>query len=95
MYYWCMEHRVRYPENSCCPFCAEFPASVSTQKPKQEDEVRTIHCENRDQAQALADFLWNEKQRHLKDIKAIHHDLIVLRVKWDVVSNNVVAFVKP
>ncbi len=57
--------------------------------------MKTIHCENKDQAQALANFLWNEKQRHLKDVKVIRDDLVMLEIKWGIVPNNVVAFVKP
>ena len=36
------------------------------------------------EAQALADFLWNEKERHLDDLNHIISDLINLRVKYGV-----------
>ena len=47
----------------------------------QENEVE---IENRDQAVALAGFLWREKQRHLDDIEQIDRDLDVLKRKWKV-----------
>lgn len=40
--------------------------------------------ENRDQAQALANFLWNEMERHKEDTKEIKKDLEVLKEKWHV-----------
>lgn len=40
--------------------------------------------ENRDQAQALANFLWNERERHRDDIDQIEEDLKVLEEKWNV-----------
>lgn len=61
----------------------------------KHDEVKTIYCENKDQAQALANFLWNEKRRHLKDVRVINDDLVMLELKWEIVPNNVVTFVKP
>lgn len=85
--YWCMRHQISYPESSYCSQC--FMAVT------QNDEVKIMHCENKDQAQALANFLWNEKRRHMKDIHSINDDLLSLKVKWDVIPNNVVAFVKP
>jgi hypothetical protein len=36
------------------------------------------------EAQSLADFLWNEKERHLDDINDIVKDLLHLKMKYDV-----------
>ena len=40
--------------------------------------------ENRDQAQAMSDFLWNELQRHRGDPIQIEADLKTLEEKWNV-----------
>jgi len=47
------------------------------------EDIMTV-IENRDQAVALADFLWCEKQRHLDDIDQIDRDLKALEEKWAV-----------
>jgi len=44
------------------------------------EDIMTV-IENRDQAVALADFLWCEKQRHLDDIDQIDRDLKALEEK--------------
>ena len=46
--------------------------------------VEEVEIENRDQAVALAGFLWCEKQRHLDDIEQIDRDLDALKEKWKV-----------
>jgi len=62
---------------------------------EQSDEVEVTYCKNKDEAQALANFLWNEKERHLKDIHVIMLDLALLKVKWEVKPLTIVRFVKP
>ena len=62
---------------------------------EQRDEVKVTYCENKDQAQALANFLWNEKERHKKDIDSIDDDLHVLYYEWRVVPSEKREFVKP
>jgi hypothetical protein len=51
--------------------------------------------QNREEAQALADFLWNEKKRHEEDIANIDADLEQLKVKWWVEPRGIKRFVKP
>ena len=58
----------------------------------QENEVE---IENRDQAVALAGFLWREKQRHLDDIEQIDRDLDALKEKWKVTPRLRRAYVRP
>lgn len=50
---------------------------------------------NKDEAQALANFLWNEKERHLGDVIDIDIDLDRLRVIWGVSPRQEREFVKP
>jgi len=52
-------------------------------------------CRNKQEAHALANFLWNEKQRHLRDIYQIEKDLAQLRELWSVVPAEREEFVKP
>lgn len=49
--------------------------------------VEVIKIENKDQAQSMANFLWNECQRHYDDIERARKDLAKLRVDWGVVPN--------
>ena len=49
---------------------------------EREDIIATI--ENRDQAQAMSDFLWNELLRHRGDTAQIEADLKTLEEKWNV-----------
>ena len=49
---------------------------------EREDIMATI--ENRDQAQAMSDFLWNELLRHRGDTLQIEADLKILEEKWNV-----------
>ena len=49
---------------------------------EREDIMATI--ENRDQAQAMSDFLWNELLRHRGDTIQIEADLKTLEEKWNV-----------
>ena len=62
---------------------------------KQRNEVITTYCENIDEARALANFLWNEGERHRRDIEAINEDLDSLWTKWHVAPSYIKAFVKP
>ena len=57
--------------------------------------MKITHCNNKDEAQALANFLWNEGERHMEDIGVISEDLELLREKWGVLPTYVKAFVKP
>ena len=52
-------------------------------------------CETKDEAQALANFLWNEKERHLEDVSDIEMDLEDLEKYWDVRPRKERAFVRP
>ncbi len=49
---------------------------------EREDIMATI--ENRDQAQAMSDFLWNELLRHRGDTIQIEADLKILEERWNV-----------
>ena len=51
--------------------------------------------ENDDQAQALANFLWNEMQRHTDDIEQIAQDLKALQEKWAVTPRLRRVYVRP
>ena len=57
--------------------------------------IEEVDIENRDQAQALANFLWNEKERHKDDIGQIERDLEALKQKWDVSPRLRRMFVRP
>lgn len=61
----------------------------------EQREMETVHCNNKDEAQALANFLWNEGKRHERDIEAINKDLDSLWIKWHVGANCIRRFVKP
>ena len=51
--------------------------------------------ENHDQAQALADFLWYERERHGDDIEQIEMDLKALEEKWRVTPRSRRVHVRP
>lgn len=57
--------------------------------------VEVVHCENVDQAKALAGFLWNEMARHEDDIRVIKEDLVEIERKWGVTPDGTRKFVKP
>ena len=59
------------------------------------DKVEITNCANRDEAQALSNFLWNEKMRHIDDIQIIEKDLDDLKLKWAVWPDLKRRFVKP
>ncbi len=61
----------------------------------EQSDHRIVSCENKDQAQALANFLWNEGERHRRDIEAINEDLGLLWIKWKAAPNCIRMFVKP
>lgn len=61
----------------------------------EQSEEKITHCSNKNEAQALASFLWNERERHIKDIHCINDDLLSLEVKWDVEPTRIRRFVKP
>lgn len=52
-------------------------------------------CRSSDEAQALANFFWNEKERHREDIIKIENDLKMLREWWGVRPRKQRAFVRP
>ena len=49
---------------------------------------------SREEAIALADFLWNEQQRHLDDLNQIASDLLKLKKKYKVKPRMVREFVE-
>ena len=57
--------------------------------------VEEVFIDNMDQAQALANFLWCEKQRHLDDIEMIDRDLDALKRKWKVTPNMRKVYARP
>lgn len=61
----------------------------------EQSDHKITYCENKDQAQALANFLWNEGERHRRDIEAINEDIDLLWKKWKVAPNRIRMFVKP
>ena len=58
-------------------------------------DVAIKHCQNKDEAQALCNFLWNEGQRHQEDIADLMLDIRLLKAIWGVVPVQKVQFVKP
>ena len=87
---YCVRHKIFYHDDHRCMQCI-------TKSPdyKQSDEVEVTYCKNKDEAQALANFLWNEKERHLKDVREIDLDIVSLEIRWEVRPNKIRAFVKP
>lgn len=61
----------------------------------KQSDPKVTYCNNRYEAQALANFLWNERERHKKDVEAITEDLDLLLTKWNVQPDHVSRFVKP
>ena len=61
----------------------------------EQSDHKITYCENRDEAQALVNFLWNEKGRHLNDVREIWEDIHLLLKKWGVVPSRIRRFVKP
>ena len=59
------------------------------------NKIEPRHCANKEEAQALVNFLWNEKWRHLEDIANIDTDLREAEQVWEVVPFRKRAFVKP
>jgi len=59
------------------------------------DKVPIVACENKDQAQALANFLYNEKERHMDDVMKIILDLLEIKQKWGIEPSNERKFVIP
>jgi len=51
--------------------------------------VEKVVVENRDQAQTLYDFLWNDRERHREDIEQIERDLRTLEKQWGVTPEDV------
>ena len=46
--------------------------------------IRDTRTDAHDQAQALSDFLWNDRKRHREDIEQIERDLKTLEEKRNV-----------
>ena len=53
------------------------------------------HCQNKDEAQALCNFLWNEGQRHKSDIADLELDIRLLKAIWGVEPVQEQVFVTP
>ena len=47
-------------------------------------QVKTVGVKNKEVAQALANLLWNEKERHQDDIRNINKDLHNLAQIWGI-----------
>jgi hypothetical protein len=60
-----------------------------------EKSIPVTRIANKDQAQALANFLWNEKERHLDDVANCYEDLVTLAEEWGVEPVLERLFVKP
>jgi hypothetical protein len=82
-------------KNMCLGIPNGTSAPTTKSSPEDPEGVRRVHVENRDQAQALANFLWNEEQRHYQDIAVIARDLNILFFKWDVMPSKDLQFVEP
>lgn len=74
---------------------ANEEVSISVAQPEQVDKRKGRSCNTKDEAQALANFLWNEGERHMGDVYDIKRDIAELKKKWEVVPSKVVEFVKP
>lgn len=61
----------------------------------KQEKIDVTHCASEAEAQALANFLWNEQKRHLDDIDAITEDLVRLQLLWHVQPRKIRVFVKP
>lgn len=59
------------------------------------NKIPVTFCESKEEAKALAGFLWNEKERHLDDIVEISKDLSELKRKFGVEPSKERRFVKP
>jgi len=57
--------------------------------------VAIKQCQNKDEAQALCNFLWNEGERHKEDLMQIELDLIQLKHFWKVEPVQERSFTKP
>ena len=57
--------------------------------------VEKVVVENRDQAQTLYNFLWNDRERHREDIEQIERDLKALEEKWKVTPRLRRVYVRP
>jgi hypothetical protein len=69
--------------------------TTKERSPVKSDDPETTFVDNRDQAQALANFLWNERHRHYKDIFQIEDDLDQLAIHWKVQPSQELKFVIP
>ena len=50
-------------------------------------QAKIISVANRDEAQALANLLWNERERHKDDIRQINTDLRNLKRIWNIIPH--------
>jgi len=57
--------------------------------------VAIKQCQSREEAQALANFLWNEGERHKEDLMQIELDLMQLKHFWKVEPVQERSFTKP
>ncbi len=59
------------------------------------ERVEARHCRTKDEAEALANFLWNEKLRHMEDIRVIEQDIEALKKYWAIKPKHIREFVIP
>ena len=52
-------------------------------------------CQNKNEAQALYNFLWNEGQRHKNDIADLELDIRLLKAIWGVEPVQELVFMTP
>ncbi len=62
---------------------------------KSSDNAPVCHVQNISEAKSLANFLWNEQQRHCKDIGEIDEDLLEIKQKWGISPSGERKFVIP
>lgn len=92
-YSYCTKHKTYPEDDDPCWQCID--EHIPFAQNFEQSEIKIAHCDNKDQAQALANFLWNERERHIKDIYAITDDLTILESKWDIKPTREKIFVKP
>lgn len=69
-------------------------AGISRLQPTFPDNPKVREVESKEEAQALAQFLYNEGCRHGEDIRQILEDLRRLEKRWGVIPRRIREFVK-
>jgi hypothetical protein len=59
------------------------------------ERMEARHCHTKAEAEALANFLWNEKLRHMEDIRVIEEDIDNLKKYWNITPVHIREFVIP